>query len=471
MAKSIPKTATGIEGLDQILGGGLPTGRTTAVCGGPGSGKTVLALDFLYNGVMAGEPGVFLGFEENADAVRRNAAAMGRDLEPLEREGKLVLCVPEMETSAIFTGEFDLGGLLAILQGQAQAIGAKRIVVDSIDVLLRIFGDYRRERTELVGLNNWLIKCGLTSVMTIKDAELSPGRYDFIEYIADCVVRLDQRVQDQIVTRRLRVLKCRGTGFARNEFPYVIDGEGIHILPISRMILSPAATSNAIDSSGNVYLDRLLGGGFVKGSTVLVTGKTGTGKTILASTYVRAASQRGERSLYISFEESESGLLRSIASAGIDLRPAVESGLLRMLTILPEAMGAEEHLFEAFRVMGEHRTQNVIVDSMAACYRMGSERAAFEYLMRLICACKEHGRTAILINQQQGSNYDSVSGLGISSLIDSVLHLRLNDMAKGMNRDLLVVKSRGMRNSLQRHPFRITDEGIVLTYFQEAGLS
>jgi circadian clock protein KaiC len=470
VAKSIPKTATGIDGLDQILRGGLPAGRTTAVCGGPGSGKTVLALDFLYNGVMAGEPGVFLGFEENADAVRRNASAMGRDLAALERAGKLIVCVPEIEHSAVLTGDFDLGGLLAILQGQAQAIGAKRIVVDSIDVLLRIFGDYRRERNELVGLNNWLIHCGFTSVMTIKDSELSPGRYDFLEYIADCVVRLDQRVLDQIVTRRLRVLKCRGTGFARNEFPYVIDGAGIHILPISKMILSPATTTNSIASSGCADMDRLLGGGFVAGSSVLTTGRTGTGKTMLASTFVRAASQRRERSLYISFEESESGLLRSIASAGIDLRPAVDSGLLRMLTILPEAMGAEEHLFEAFRVMEEHQTQNLVVDSMSACHRMGSERAAFEYLMRLICACKEHGRTAFLINQQEGSDYDTISGLGISSLIDTVIHLRLDELTEGMQRDVLVVKSRGMKHSLRRHPFRITDAGIIVPDSQEAGV-
>jgi circadian clock protein KaiC len=455
----IPKTPTGIAGIDQILQGGIPAGRTTVLVGGPGSGKTILGLEFLGEGALTGEPGIFLGFEEDAAAVRRNAAALGRDLEALERDGKLIVCVPRVEPSAVLAGEFDLRGLLAILDGQARAIGARRIVVDSLDVLLRVFDNLRRERNELVALNDWLLEKGLTSILTLKDSEQIAGRYDFLEYVADCVVRLDQRVQGQITTRRLRVLKCRGSGFARNEYPYIIDDTGIHLLPITRMILAPAYDRGRA-SSGNESLDRILGGGYLSGSAILLTGRTGTGKTTLAMTFVRSACARGERVLYLSFEESDEGLVGSVLSAGLDLGPALASGTFRIHAILPEATGSEAHLFEALRLIREHDPVHVVVDSISACLRMGSEQAAFDYVMRLSCACKAHGRTALLINQQGGTNDDTITGMGLSSLIDTVVQLGLREQNACLERDLLVTKSRGTRHSLRRHPFRITDAGI-----------
>jgi len=459
---AIPKTPTGIQGLDQILKGGVPTGRTTLICGGPGSGKTILALEFLYHGASNGEPGVFLGFEEDADAIRRNAAAMDRDLELLERAGKLIVCVPRVAPTAVLSGEFDLKGLLAIVDGQARAIGAKRIVVDSLDVLLRVFDNARRERNELVALNDWLLERGFTSVLTLKDEQIA-ARYDFLEYLADCVVRLDRRVQGQVTTRRLRVAKCRGSGFASNEYPYVIEERGVLLLPITRMILAPPS-AEALLPSGNTVIDELLGGGYRSGSSILISGRTGAGKTTLAMTFVRSATQRGERVLYISFEEAERNITYGASNVGIDLQPATQSGKFLVHAVLPESMGAEEHLSEALKLIDRHQPAHVFVDSISACTRMGSEQAAFDYVMRMICACKEHGRTIFLINQLTGASHETITGMGVSSLIDTVIQLDLREDGTDslLTRTFLVAKSRGVHHSLRRHRFCITDSGIRL---------
>ena len=459
----IPKVPTQIPGLDEVLEGGLPRGRTTLASGGPGSGKTVLGLEFLCRGALAGEPGVFVTFEERAEAVRTNALSMGWDLAALEKAGKVAIVEARLYGEEVLSGDFDIQGILAIVEGHAKRIRAKRVVMDALDVLLRVFSDAQRERSELYRLHDWLIDRKLTSVLSVK-AQLDGNmahRYEFLDFMADCVIRLDHRVLGQVATRRLRVIKYRGSGFGTNEYPYVIGNHGIVLFPLTQAELTHQPLGQKV-SSGLAGLDAMLDGGFRRAACILIAGSSGTGKTTLASAFARSASRRKEKVLYLSFEESQEAMIAGMLSAGIDLRPALRTQRLMVQTALPEAMGSDNHLVRALEALDSFKPDHLILDAISACVRMGSERAAFDYLMRLVAVVKERGITCILTNQITGllGGGEELSGIGFSSVVDAVIHLRFVDAGQEIGRQILIIKSRGSGHSNRRESFYITEQGI-----------
>jgi circadian clock protein KaiC len=454
---------TQISGLDEVLEGGFPRGRTTLASGGPGSGKTVLGLEFLCAGALTGEPGVFVTFEERAKAVRQNALAMGWDLAALEKAGKVAIIEARLFGEAVVAGDFDIQGLLAIVGGHIKRLRAKRVVMDALDVLLRVFSDPQRERNELYRLHEWLIDRGLTNFLTAKAHRdgLATAQYEFLDFMADCVIRLDHRVIGQVATRRLRVIKYRGSGFGTNEYPYVIGERGIVLFPLTNAELAHQPLGSKV-SSGLPGLDAMLDGGYRRASCVLVTGTSGTGKTTLASTFVQAACRRGERALYLSFEESREAMVTAMLSAGIDLRPALRARKLMVQTGLPEAMGSDDHLIRALEAIDTFKPNHVTLDAVSACVRMGSEQAAFDYLMRLVSILKERGISCIMTNQTTGveGSEEELSGIGFSSVVDAVIQLRFVETDQEIDRQMLIVKSRGSSHSNRRRPFAITSRGI-----------
>lgn len=462
--KALSKMPTGIAGLDDVLHGGLPEARTTLVAGGPGSGKTVLVLETLYRAAQAGRPGVFVSFEETADALHANALAMGWDLEVLQQQQRLALLDPKLDWHAVRAGEFSLRGLLAVLGGHAERLGARLLVIDAIDVLMRLFTDEGRRDDELYGLHAWLVEHGFTAVLTAKSrpgGQLQPA-YSFLDFLADCVLTLDQRIVEQVSTRRLRVVKYRGSGYVSNECPFVIAHDGLVLMPVAsaELVQKPYGP---MGSSGHASLDAMLGGGYRRGSSVLIAGPTGCGKTTIACTFARGAAERGERTLYVSFEEAEDRLLSAMLSPGLDLAPFVEAGVLEFLTAMPESMGVEEHLLRLLCAIARFRPAHVVVDAISAVNRMGSEAAAFDFLVRLLSACREQGITCFYVNQTpRGSAADHITGMGISSLIDTALVLDYRWEGNQLERSLVVLKSRGVCHSNRAHRLTISDSGIGL---------
>jgi circadian clock protein KaiC len=462
--KELPKVPTGIAGLDLVLGGGLPAGRVTLIHGGAGSGKSMMALQCLLHGANAGKPGILAMFEERAAAVRQNALSLGWNLAPLEQKKKLCLLDARLDPGAVISGEFSIKGILAVLDQQFKVMRAKLVVIDAVDALLHLYDDPTRERHELYALHEWLLDRELTTIMTVKTIpqEEAPSRYAFLDFMADCVIHVDQRVTAQITTRRLRVIKYRGSGYGRNEYPFTIDENGINIIPITSNVLQDRPPGPKV-SSGQARLDDVLSGGYKGGTSILVAGTAGAGKTTLACVFTRAACLRGERVLYLNFEQSAESLVSNMLSPGLALQPLIKAGTLVVRSYLPEAMGVEEHLFHALKDLDDSQPKHVIVDAISACKRMGSEQAAFEYLMRLLNACKERGITCIYINQTAGLEISQeISGIGISSIIDTIILLRQLPIAGAMTRQLIVTKSRGSKHSEQFHEFRITDRGIDL---------
>jgi circadian clock protein KaiC len=458
----IQKSLTRIRGLDDILFGGLPVGRINLISGGPGTGKTLLAMEFLYRCAEAGEKGLFVSFEERAEDLHANAAAMGFDTGRLEAEGRLRIVHAAIPRYMVSSGDFDIQGLLAILDGHIRSLSADCIAVDAIDVLMRVFGDPNREREELHALLDWFRNRGLTTVLTAKSDAEGAQRYPFLDYMADCVIYLDQRFVGQVRTRRLQVVKYRGSAFLPNEHPYVIGEGGFVFMPISSVSLADVALGEPV-SSGDSQLDAILGGGYLRGASVLISGASGAGKTTFACAFIRQACQSGERAIYIGLEQSEEAILAEMKSVGTDLSPFLTSGHLRILTAMPESAGVEQHLARFLDGMADFRPHHLVVDAVSACRRMGSRQAAFEFLVRLLTACKEKGVTCICTNQiDGGGNATRVSGKDIASLMDGLIVLEYASEEKSIRRRLLVIKSRGAAHSMIYHPFTITDRGISL---------
>lgn len=462
MSNHTIKTPTGIRGLDEVLNGGVPSGGLTLLSGGPGTGKTLLGLEFIVRGALNGRPGILLTFEEREQALHRYASMFGWDTVALEQQGLLTLIAARFDPDAILSGDFDLGSILAILRHKTAAMQSNQIVIDAPDVFLRLLDNRSKERTELYRLQNWLRDNNQTAVMTVKvhEDDLNNSYREFLDYMADCVIQLDERVSDQVTTRRVRVVKYRGSVHGRNEYPFAITNQGVWIIPVTATSLSHTALGEPV-SSGVAELDTLLGGGYRRGSCTLIAGTSGTGKTTFAASFTRNATANGERIFYLNFEESLEAMLSCMISLEIDLRPALESGNLRFVSAMPESQGIEEHLIQAFRVIEQFNPSFIVVDAISACQRMGSEHAAFDYLLRLIDHCKELGITTVLTNLTSNVKEAlEITGMDLSSLIDTVIILRNVERDSKFVRELAILKSRGQSHSNKVHEFALSGQGI-----------
>lgn len=461
---TLSKAPTGIEGLDEITGGGLPRGRPTLVAGAAGCGKTLLAMEFLVRGATEfDEPGVFMAFEETAHELTQNVRSLGFDLDDLVAREKLLLDYVHIERSQIEeTGEYDLEGLFIRLGHAIDSIGAKRVALDTLETL---FGGLSNEailRSELRRLFRWLKDKGVTAIITGERGDGTITRQGLEEYVSDCVIVLDHRVMENLSTRRLRIVKYRGTIHGNNEYPFLIDDTGISVLPITSIGLTYTASEERI-STGVPRLDGMLGGeGLYRGSSVLVSGTAGTGKTSLAGHIADATCARGERCLYLAFEESESQMVRNMRSIGLDLGRWIKKGLLRFHATRPTSYGLEAHLSALHKLVNEFEPHVVIVDPITNFLKAGTPAEAEAMVMRLIDFLKGRQITAVFTSLTHGSSIQEQSQAGISSLIDTWLLLRDIELGGERNRGVYVLKSRGMSHSNQIREFLLTDRGIEL---------
>ncbi len=460
----LKKSPTGIEGLDEVTGGGLPTGRPTIVCGGPGCGKTMLGIEFLVRGATQfDEPGVFMAFEETPEDLAQNVASLGFDLQDLAARKKLFLDYVHVERIEIQeTGEYDLEGLFIRLQHAIDSVGAKRVVLDTLEALFSGFSNQGILRAELRRLFRWLKDRNMTTVITAERGDGALTRYGLEEYVSDCVIVLDHRVAGQLSTRRLRIVKYRGSVHGTNEYPFLIDEHGISVLPITSFGLNYRASTQRI-SSGIPDLDDLLEGkGYYRGSTVLVSGTAGSGKTSIASHFAEAACRRQERALYLSFEESVAQLARNMRSIGVDLEPWVKKGLLQFHGIRPTEHGLEMHLARLHKMVDQFKPRVVVVDPITNLISGDGDREIQSMLMRLIDFLKANQITAVFTSLTASGKHAEQSEVGISSLIDTWIVLRELEENGERNRGLYVVKSRGMAHSNQVREFLLTDRGVRL---------
>jgi circadian clock protein KaiC len=462
---TLPKCPTGIQGLDEITGGGLPQGRPTLICGSAGCGKTLFGMEFLVHGAMEfDEPGVFLAFEETPEELTANVRSLGYDLDAMAEDKKLLLDVVQIDRSQIEeTGEYDLEGLFIRLGYDIDSIGAKRVVLDTLESLFSAFTNQAILRAELRRLFRWLKDKGVTAIITGERGEGSLTRQGLEEYVSDCVILLDHRVTNQISTRRLRIVKYRGTSHGTNEYPFLIDETGISVLPITSMGLQHDVSEERI-SSGVTALDAMLGGeGYYRGTSVLVSGTAGTGKTSLAAHFADATCRRGERSLYFAFEESPRQMVRNMRSIGLDLEPWMKKDLLRFHAARPMMHGLEMHLTKMHKDIKEFQPAVVVVDPISNFTGAGSEADAGSMLIRLVDFLKAQQITAFFTNLVSGGAATEKTDVGLSSLIDTWLLLRDFEFNGERNRSLYVLKSRGMAHSNQVREFCLTDHGIELT--------
>jgi len=462
--RSLPKAPTGIPGLDEVTNGGLPRGRPTLMCGSAGCGKTLLAMEFLIRGATEyREPGVFMAFEETTEDITQNVRSLGFDLNKLVRQKKLALDFVRVERNEIEeTGEYDLEGLFIRLNAAIDSIGAKRVVLDTIEALFSGLQNEGILRAELRRLFRWFKDKGVTAIITGERGDGTLTRRGLEEYVSDCVILLDHRVTDQVSTRRMRIVKYRGTTHGTNEYPFLIDEEGFSVLPITSLGLQHEVSDERI-SSGIPRLDRMLGGaGFYRGSTVLLSGTAGTGKTSLAAHFVHAACERGERCLYFAFEESPGQLIRNLRSVGIDLGKCVEKGLLNIHSSRATFYGLEIHLALIHKMVQQFKPDIVVADPIGALISAGSRHDAQLTIVRLIDFLKARGITAMLINLTSGGDTLEHTAVDISSIVDSWLLLRDIELGGERNRALYVLKSRGMKHSNQLREFLLTDHGVEL---------
>ncbi len=460
------KCPTGIKGFDQITQGGLPKQRTTFLCGNAGSGKTLFGLDFLIKGAIHyNEPGVFISFEETEDELCQDVASLSLDLQRLVSHKKIRLEHILLERGDIQEINFNLEGLFIRLENAIDAIDAKRVVLDSIESLFAGLTDMGILRLEIKRLFRWLKTKHVTTIVTGEPGLGTYSRHGLEEYISDCIIFLDNRVNEEISTRRIRIVKYRGSNHGTNEYPFVIDKDGLSVIPITAAGLDHPGTGKRV-STGIPSLDRMFqGGGFTRGSTVLISGTAGTGKTSLAAAFALERCKRGERCLFLSYEESSGQLIQNMSSIGIHLRPWVKKGLLKMESTRPSFFGLEMHLLDLYKTIGEFKPQSVVIDPLTSLIAEGSQREIQSMVTRMIALLKSSGITGLFTSLVSSTAQNYTSGeVGVSSLIDTWLVVREIEEEAGKRRirGLYIVKSRGMGHSSDVHKLILSDEGITI---------
>jgi circadian clock protein KaiC len=467
----IKKTLTGIKGFDGITGGGLPSGGTTLLVGAPGCGKTLFALQTLVDGARNwSEPGIFVAFEENTQRIIQNAASFGWDLPSLEKDSLFFLDA-HIHSDAVSTGSFDLIGLLTSVAEIAKELNAKRVVFDSLDVMLAPLDNPLLERQEIYRVHEWLTNSGMTAVVTVKDdgGPLNSQRYGFMQFMADCVVMLNHTTQDRISLRELQISKYRGSGFSENAFPMTIGPHGISVAGTEPRKADYPVFAERV-STGIARLDTMLGGGYYRGTSVLITGVPGTAKSTLAAAFAEAACLRGEPTLYVSFDESANEVMRNMASIGIQLRPHFESGLLQIYIAHAEERNAEEHMGILTALIERGKPRCVVVDPLSGMLKYGGSRSSLGIVQRLMRLTKTAGITFVGTSLMDDAvTRVEASPIEVSSVADTWIHLSYIIRAGERNRALTIVKSRGTHHSNQVRELILSDEGVTLADVYSAG--
>ncbi|QHV93561.1 circadian clock protein KaiC [Spirosoma endbachense] len=462
--KSLPKCPTGIIGLDEITEGGIPEGRPTLICGSAGSGKTLMSIEFIVCGAMEyNEPGVFMAFEEKADELAMNVASLGFDLDQLQKEKLIKLDHVRIERSEIEeTGEYDLDGLFIRLGYAIDSIGAKRVVLDTIENLFAGLTNQGILRAELRRLFEWLKAKKVTTIITGEKGDGTLTRHGLEEYVSDCVILLDHRISNQISTRLLRIVKYRGSMHGTNEYPFLINEKGISVLPVTSLTLDHPVSSERV-STGIQALDKMLEGhGFYRGSSILVSGTAGTGKTSIAATFANEACRKKERCIYFAFEESPQQIVRNMHSIGLDLQPYIDSGLLKFQASRPTLNGLEMHLVAIHKQIKEFKPSVVILDPITNLIAVGSVSDVKSMLIRLIDFLQSEQITVMFTALSLNNVINEQTDEGVSSLVDAWLLVKDIEHNGERNRGLYVMKSRGMKHSNQVREFVITDKGLHL---------
>ena len=469
----ILKCPTGIKGFDQITEGGLPQGRVTLLCGSAGSGKTLWGIDFLINGATDfNEPGVFVSFEETVDEIYQDVVSLNFDLRGLVAQKKIHLEHIVLERRDIQEADFNLEGLLVRLLHAIDSVGAKRVVLDSIESLFAGITDAGVLRVEIKRLFRWLKEKRVTAIVTGEPGPEHYTRHGLEEFVSDCLIFLDNRVSEQISIRRVRVIKYRGSNHGTNEYPFVIDKTGLSVIPITSTGLDQPGTGKRV-STGIPTLDEMFqGGGYTRGSTILVSGTAGTGKTSLATAFAVEQCKRGERCLFLSYEESSGQLVQNMSSIGFDLKPLMKKGLLRIVATRPSFFGLEMHLLDLYKTIEEFKPQSVVIDPLTSLLGEGNPREIQSMVTRMIDLLKSNGVTGFFTSLVSSTAQNYTSGeVGVSSLIDTWIVVREleEDAGKRRIRGLYVVKSRGMGHSSDVHRLTLSDEGITLASIVEGG--
>jgi circadian clock protein KaiC len=461
---AIGKSRTGVGGLDEVTYGGLPKGRPTLLCGSAGCGKTLFAMTFLYQGAVEyNEPGVFLAFEERPEDLIKNVGSLNYDVEKLIAEKKLAIDHVEIERTKIAeSGEYDLEGLFIRLGYAIDSIGAKRVVIDTVETLFSGLENEQLLRSELRRLFEWLKEKGVTAIITGERGEGTLTRYGLEEYVADCVILLDNRVHDQLMTRRLRIVKYRGSAHGTNEYPFIIDEHGVTVMPITSSGLEHDASTERV-STGIPDLDQMLEGkGYYRGSSVLVSGMAGSGKSTVGAQFADSICASGKRCIYFAMEESPDQIVRNMRSIGIDLQKWIDKKLLRFSARRPSLFGLETHLATMYRDVTDFDPTAVVVDPMSSLLNAGASNDVHPMVLRLVDFLKSRGITALFTNLGTGAGEVASTEVQISSLMDTWLLLYNRESNGEHNRQLYLLKSRGMAHSNQVREFILSSEGIKL---------
>lgn len=461
-----PKTPTGVDGLDEITNGGFPKGRPTLICGGAGCGKTLMSMQFLIKGITDhNETGVFMSFEEPSDDLTLNVKSLGFDIEKLKKDKKLVVDHVRVERSEIEeAGEYDLDGLFIRLGYAIDSVKATRVVLDTIESLFAGLDNQAILRAELRRLFHWLKTKGVTAIITGERGEATLTRQGLEEYVSDCVIVLDHRVIEQVSTRRLRIVKYRGSTHGTNEYPFLIDEEGISVLPITSLKLDNEVSSDVVSTGVPGLNDMFHGGGFFRGSNILVSGTAGTAKTTVACYFANEQCEKNEKTIYFAFEESPQQLVRNMRSIGIDLQKHIKKGTLQIHSSRPSLNGLELHLLTLRKLIKEFQPTTIIIDPISNLITVGSEHEVRSMLVRLIDMLKAHNITALFtsLNKQTDNFRPDLAEESVSSLVDTWITVRDMEGIGERNRGIFIIKARGMGHSNQVREFVITSKGIEL---------